>query len=133
MSRIPVLERPRTVTRRRAFAETDLAGAERLRISGQMLRNGLATDTAEARAGGISRVLNPMLSRSTPVLRHVPVVGLAITAAGIGYHIHNGKPAGQAVVSGVAGFAASVAVGAAIGDGASAVADGAREVWDSIF
>lgn len=156
--------------------------AERLRISGQMVRNAMATDAAEAaasRAGGVSRGLNPMLSRSVPVLRHVPVIGLGITAAGIGYDIHNGKPAGKAIVSGAAGFAASVAVGAAIGgpvgavvgvgvglvasgvadaaydalpdsvtkpfeegvsavgsaigDGAGAVADGAKKVWDSIF
>lgn len=155
---------------------------ERLRISGQMHTTAMATDTAEAaarRAGGVSRVLNPMLAKSTPVLRHVPVVGLAITAAGVGYDIHTGKPAGKAIVSGLAGFGASVAVGAAIGgpvgavvgigvglvasgladaaydalpdsitkpfeegvsavgnaigDGAEAVADGAKKVWDSIF
>lgn len=78
------------------------------------------------------------IAARTPVLRHVPVVGLAITAAGIGVGL---------VASGLADAAYEAlpdsitqpfeegvsAVGNAIGDGASAVADGAREVWDSIF
>ncbi|MFD3594889.1 hypothetical protein ACFWU5_19365 [Nocardia sp. NPDC058640] len=42
-------------------------------------------------------------------------VGGALAVAGIGYDIANGKPVEQAVVSGVAGFAASVAIGAAVG------------------
>lgn len=183
----------RWLAQRGAGSADDLAGgsspatlramqAERLRISGQMYGNSMTTEAAEAaakRAGGISRVLNPMLSRSIPILREVPVVGLAVTAAGVGYDIHTGKPPGKAVVSGLAGFGASVAVGAAIGgpvgavvgigvglvasgladaaydalpdsitqpfeegvtavgnavgDGAGAVADGAKKVWDSIF
>jgi hypothetical protein len=45
----------------------------------------------------------------------IPVVGLAITAAGIGYDIHQGKPAGKAVISGVGGAAAAMVAGAAIG------------------
>ncbi|WP_127503820.1 WXG100 family type VII secretion target [Actinoplanes solisilvae] len=45
----------------------------------------------------------------------LPVVGLAITAAGIGYDIHQGKPAGKALISGVGGAAAAMATGAAIG------------------
>ncbi|MFD3461592.1 hypothetical protein ACFWVM_17910 [Nocardia fluminea] len=41
--------------------------------------------------------------------------GGVLAVAGIGYDIYNGKPVEQAVVSGAAGFAASVAVGAAVG------------------
>lgn len=45
----------------------------------------------------------------------IPVIGLGITAAGIGYDIHQGKPVGKAVISGVGGAAAAMAAGAAIG------------------
>ncbi len=45
----------------------------------------------------------------------LPIVGLAITGAGIGYDISQGKPAGQAIASGVGGAAASVLAGAAAG------------------
>ncbi|WP_280434598.1 hypothetical protein [Nocardia carnea] len=42
-------------------------------------------------------------------------VGGALAIAGVVYDIHNGKPVEQAVVSGAAGFGASVAAGAATG------------------
>jgi uncharacterized protein YukE len=45
----------------------------------------------------------------------IPVIGLGITAAGVGYDIHQGKPVGKAVISGVGGAAAAMAAGAAIG------------------
>lgn len=49
------------------------------------------------------------------VLGKVPVVGTAITAAGIGYDIAQGEDATKAVVSGVSSLAAGAAVGAAVG------------------
>jgi len=49
------------------------------------------------------------------VLGKVPLIGWGVTAAGIGYDIHNGKPAGKAVLSGLGGAAAALAVGAAVG------------------
>jgi uncharacterized protein YukE len=42
-------------------------------------------------------------------------VGAGLAVAGVVYDIHNGKPVEQAVVSGAAGFASSVAAGALIG------------------
>ncbi|MEV4344548.1 WXG100 family type VII secretion target [Actinoplanes sp. NPDC049596] len=45
----------------------------------------------------------------------IPIIGLGITAAGIGYDIHQGKPVGKAVISGVGGAVAAMAAGAAIG------------------
>jgi hypothetical protein len=45
----------------------------------------------------------------------LPFVGAAITAANIGYDIHQGKPAGKAVVSSVGGALAAAATGAAVG------------------
>jgi hypothetical protein len=45
----------------------------------------------------------------------LPVIGLAITAAGIGYDIHQGKPAGKAIISGVGGALAAAGTGAAVG------------------
>jgi RHS repeat-associated protein len=45
----------------------------------------------------------------------LPIVGLAITAASIGYDIHQGKPAGKAIISGVGGALAAAGTGALIG------------------
>ncbi|SFE07516.1 hypothetical protein SAMN04487819_107226 [Actinopolyspora alba] len=42
----------------------------------------------------------------------LPVIGLGITAAGIGYDIHTGKPPGKAVFSGLAGAGAAALVAA---------------------
>jgi hypothetical protein len=44
----------------------------------------------------------------------IPVIGLGITAAGIGYDIANGKPPGKAIISGLGGATAAVWAGAAI-------------------
>ncbi|BFU47659.1 hypothetical protein [Krasilnikovia sp. MM14-A1004] len=49
------------------------------------------------------------------VAAKLPIVGLALTAADIGYDIHTGKPVGKAVISGVGGALAGAAAGAAIG------------------
>jgi hypothetical protein len=45
----------------------------------------------------------------------IPVIGIGITAAGIGYDIHQGKPAGKAVISGVGGALAAAGTGAVVG------------------
>jgi hypothetical protein len=45
----------------------------------------------------------------------IPIVGLGITAAGIGYDVHRGKPVGKAVISGVGGALAAAGTGAAVG------------------
>jgi uncharacterized protein YukE len=49
------------------------------------------------------------------VASKIPIIGLGITAAGIGYDIQQGKPAGKAVISGVGGAGAAMLAGAAIG------------------
>ncbi|WP_280459210.1 hypothetical protein [Nocardia carnea] len=51
-------------------------------------------------------------------------VGGALAVAGIAYDIYNGKPAEQAVVSGLSGFGASVAAGAAVGAAVGMVVPG---------
>ncbi|BCY06333.1 hypothetical protein [Actinoplanes sp. L3-i22] len=45
----------------------------------------------------------------------IPVIGAAITVAGVGYDIHQGKPAVKAIASGGGGMLASIAGGAATG------------------
>jgi hypothetical protein len=45
----------------------------------------------------------------------VPIIGAAITTASIGYDIHEGEPAGKAIVSGVGGALAAAGTGALIG------------------
>lgn len=49
------------------------------------------------------------------VLGRIPVIGIGITAAGIGLDIAQGKNPAQSIASGVSGLAAGAAVGAAIG------------------
>lgn len=81
------------------------------------------------------------------VLRTLPVVGWGITAAGIGYDVHSGKPPGKAIVTGLAGaggaaLAVAVASGplgwgvigvVAAGVGAGIlVGYGAEKLWDAL-
>jgi len=85
-----------------------------------------ATPTAWSRGldklpGWAKTGLTRNLSRTTPVLRRVPVVGALITAAGIGTDIAMGKNAVQSTVSGVSSLAAGAYVGAAIGGPAGLV------------
>ncbi len=90
-------------------ASADPAGA---RMSAQAADDAFrASDDAARAGGGVARTLG----------RALPVVGLGITAASVGYDVENGKPPGKAVVSGLAGFGSSVAVGAAIGGPVGAV------------
>lgn len=79
-----------------------------------------ATPTAWSR--GLDRLprwakngLTAQLSKTTPVLRRIPVAGTVITAIGVGTDIAQGKNAVQSTVSGVSSLAAGAAVGAAIG------------------
>ncbi|WP_199433561.1 hypothetical protein [Qaidamihabitans albus] len=90
-----------------------------------------AADDAARAGSGVARSIG----------RALPVVGLGITAASIGYDVENGKPPGKAVMSGLAGFGASVAVGAAVGGpvgavvgvGVGIVASGAADaVYDAL-
>ncbi|GGN63056.1 hypothetical protein GCM10010112_21910 [Actinoplanes lobatus] len=45
----------------------------------------------------------------------IPLIGLGVTAAGIGYDITHGKPATKAIISGIGGAGVAVLVGAGIG------------------
>jgi hypothetical protein len=45
----------------------------------------------------------------------IPVAGLALTAADIGWDIHEGKPAGKAIIGGVGGAVAAIEMGALVG------------------
>ncbi|SDP56214.1 hypothetical protein SAMN04487905_105219 [Actinopolyspora xinjiangensis] len=65
----------------------------------QMAKASQAEDT-RVRAGRFARRVGGKL----------PVVGLGITAVGIGYDIHTGKPPGKAVFSGLAGAGAAALV-----------------------
>ncbi len=65
----------------------------------------LEADEAARRAGSIGRRIASKL----------PIIGLGVTAAGVGYDISQGKPAGKAIVSGVGGALAAAGTGAVIG------------------
>lgn len=45
----------------------------------------------------------------------IPVIGWGVTAAGVGYDIHEGKPPGKAVVSGVVGTAGGILAASMVG------------------
>jgi len=45
----------------------------------------------------------------------IPIIGWGITAVGIGYDIHEGKPPGKAIFSGVAGTAGAIVVVSMVG------------------
>lgn len=59
-------------------------------------------------------ISNPILRGSTRVLGKLPVVGLGITAAGVGYDINQGKDVTTSVASGAGGFVAGALATAAI-------------------
>ncbi|HWS31495.1 MAG TPA: hypothetical protein VN408_01995, partial [Actinoplanes sp.] len=54
-------------------------------------------------------------SLSTGLLKKVPIIGYAITAAGVGYDIQHGKPAVKAVTGGLASIGGSIVGGMAGG------------------
>jgi hypothetical protein len=65
----------------------------------------LESDAWERRAGSAARRFGSK----------IPIIGTAITAASIGYDIHEGKPAGKTIVSGVGGALAAAGTAALIG------------------
>jgi hypothetical protein len=79
--------------------------AEARRLNMESYRKFLDADEYTRRAGAVGRRVGSKL----------PIVGIAITAAGIGYDIHQGKPVGKAVVSGVGGALAAAGTGALVG------------------
>lgn len=99
----------------RLMNESDLAAQRYLRSPGgspearfqnaQAYKKFLEADEAMRRAGSVGRRIGSKL----------PIIGLGITAAGIGYDISQGKPAGKAIISGVGGALAAAGTGAAIG------------------
>lgn len=58
---------------------------------------------------------NPLLRGAVNVGKKLPYVGVAFTAAGVGYDIKEGKDPTQAVVSGGASFVGGAVAGASIG------------------
>jgi uncharacterized protein YukE len=52
--------------------------------------------------------------RGSVITGKLPIIGLGITAIGVGHDIQHGKPAGKAIISGLAGFGAGVGFGLAI-------------------
>lgn len=77
-----------------------------------LYRNLDYASTTATRAVGVAETAEDIVSKADRIgLR----VGGGLAVAGVAWDIYNGKPAGQAIVSGGVSFAASVAAGAAIG------------------
>jgi hypothetical protein len=78
---------------------------EAKRLNLESYKKFMAADEFTRRADQVGRRVGAKL----------PIIGLAITAAGIGYDVHQGKPVGKAVISGVGGALAAAGTGALIG------------------
>jgi hypothetical protein len=78
---------------------------EAMRLNNEAFQKYLDADEYKRRATSVGRRVGSKL----------PIIGVGITAAGIGYDIHQGKPVGKAVISGVGGLVAATIVGATIG------------------
>jgi uncharacterized protein YukE len=87
------------------YLKTPGGTAESKALNLQSWAKYLESDEVERTAGRIS----------SKVEARLPLVGFAITAADVAYDIHNGKPAGKAIISGAGGFGASLAAGAIVG------------------
>jgi hypothetical protein len=105
-------------------ASRQLQEAERLRErytqapGGSELARRLTEQELDAtnRAAGFAERAEKMGGvRGQVIAGKIPIVGSLITAAGIWYEISNGKPAGKAVMSGVASLGAGAVIGLAIG------------------
>lgn len=114
-------------------AELNKAVATRTARMVDKLPNGVkSTLTANVGDSLVKRaddIASPLLRNSARVLGKVPVVGLGITALGVGYDISQGRDPGKAIASGassfVAGSLATAAVAAAGGPVGWGVAAGA--------
>ncbi|MGH3948549.1 MAG: WXG100 family type VII secretion target [Pseudonocardiaceae bacterium] len=71
-----------------------------------------AADDALKAADDLARQSTALSSK---IAARMPVVGVVLTAGGIGHDIATGKPPAKAIVSGVGGMAASIATGALVG------------------
>ena len=88
------------------YLEAPGGSAESQRLNNEMYEKWLEGDKADLQAAA---------TESTYEGRLIPGAGMAIAAVSIGYDIHEGKPAGEAIVSGVGGAVAAIEVGAEVG------------------
>jgi YD repeat-containing protein len=87
------------------YLEEGRADARAMALNAESYQKYLEADAWERRAG----------STASRFGSKIPIIGAALTAASIGYDIHEGKPAGKAIVSGVGGALAAAGTGALIG------------------
>jgi hypothetical protein len=78
---------------------------EAMRLNNEAFSKFLESDEYKRRATSVGRRVGSKL----------PLIGVGITAAGIGYDVHQGKPVGKAMVSGVGGALAAAGAGAYVG------------------
>ncbi|RZU51601.1 hypothetical protein EV385_3432 [Krasilnikovia cinnamomea] len=97
------MEESKTATQR--YLNARGGSPEALRYNQDAYQRYLDADKYTRRADSVARRVGSK----------IPIVGLGITAAGIGYDVHQGKPVGKAVISGVGGALAAAGTGALIG------------------
>ena len=117
--------------------EAKVAESRYLKAPGGSDEARFQTETQMAKNAAADGLEKDAASVARRVGSKIPVVGLGITALGIGYDIHEGKPPGKAIISGLAGAGAAALVAGPVGVGAIAavgagilVGAGVDYAWD---
>ncbi|GAB3368392.1 hypothetical protein [Amycolatopsis echigonensis] len=100
--------------------EADLAKERYLKAPPGSDEAKFQTETEMAKRAAAEDLETDAASVARRVGSKIPVVGLGITAAGIGWDIHEGKPPAKAIISGLAGAGAAALVAGPVGWGALA-------------
>ncbi|MGH3623058.1 MAG: hypothetical protein ACRDQ5_14890 [Sciscionella sp.] len=121
----------------RLRGEADLARERYLKSPGGSAEGKFQTEAEMAKRSAAEGMEKDAASAARRFGGKIPIVGLGVTAAGIGYDISTGKPPGKAIVSGLAGAGAAALVGGPVGLGAVAAVGfgiaagaGADYVWN---
>ncbi|HEY9474746.1 MAG TPA: hypothetical protein VIS06_12955 [Mycobacteriales bacterium] len=108
----------------RVLGESKLARARYLKAPGGSVDAKFYTEMEFAKTNLAGELERGAASVERRVLSKVPIIGLGIAAAGIGYDIATGKPPGKAIISGVGGATVAIVLGGLVGGpiGAGALA-----------
>jgi hypothetical protein len=98
----------------RLSGEAKTAEARYLKSPGGSPEAKFQEETRHSKVLGASELESDAETFGRRVASKIPIIGWGITAAGIGYDIHEGKPPGKAIFSGVTGTLAAMGVAAMV-------------------
>lgn len=99
----------------RLLEESKLARQRYLRAPGGSPEARMYTQHEFEKANAAEKARARALSVGRRFGSKIPIIGLGITAAGVGYDIHTGKPPGKAIISGAAGALGAAGAGLLVG------------------